>query len=139
MRMRSLILGVAVLMLAAFSNAPAEEKTDRAVAAAEAWVGLVDAEDYAKSWQEAAPVFRKSLSEKGWVQMVAAVRGPLGAVKSRERIGAQYAASLPNAPAGEYVVIQFRTDFANRAGVIETITPMKDAEGAWRVSGYFLK
>jgi len=58
---------------------------------------------------------------------------------SRELKTAKYATSLPGAPDGEYVVIQFKTSFANKADALETITPMKDDKGAWRVSGYFIK
>ncbi len=128
-----------VLLAGSLSRVSADENSERAVAAAKEWLGIVDAKDYAKSWQEAAPVFKKSVSEEGWVKMVAPVRGPLGAVKSRELIGAQYATSLPGAPAGEYVVIQFKTAFEQRGEAIETITPMKDEKGVWRVSGYFIK
>jgi len=33
----------------------------------------------------------------------------------------------------------FTTDFENRKGVIETVTPMLEKSGEWRVSGYFVK
>jgi hypothetical protein len=46
---------------------------------------------------------------------------------------------LPNAPKGEYVVIQYKTEFAGAGTVLETITPMLDKDGKWRVSGYFVK
>lgn len=46
---------------------------------------------------------------------------------------------LPGAPDGEYAVIQFETSFANKKSAIETVTPMKDPDGKWRVSGYFIK
>jgi hypothetical protein len=47
--------------------------------------------------------------------------------------------SLPGAPDGEYVVIQFATSFENKKSAIETVTPMLDSDGEWRVSGYFIK
>jgi hypothetical protein len=47
--------------------------------------------------------------------------------------------SLPGAPDGEYVVIQYRTSFENKNDAIETVTPMKDTDGTWRVSGYYVK
>jgi hypothetical protein len=71
--------------------------------------------------------------------MISLARGPFGDVKSRELKDAKYATSLPGAPDGAYVVIQFKTSFANKSDAIETITPMKDDKGAWRVSGYFIK
>jgi hypothetical protein len=51
---------------------------------------------------------------------------------------ARFTRDLPGAPAGEYVVIQYDTDFEEKSGVTETITPMKE-KGAWRVSGYYIK
>jgi hypothetical protein len=40
---------------------------------------------------------------------------------------------------GEYVVIQFDTQFENKAAAVETIAPMHEKDGSWRVSGYFIK
>jgi len=117
----------------------ADEQTDQAVAAAKTWLVLVDAKQYKESWVEAAPFFKEKVKEEDWVKMVSAVRGPLGDMKSRELIGAQYTKSLPGAPAGEYVVMQFKTAFQNKPEAVETVTPMKDDKGAWRVSGYFIK
>jgi hypothetical protein len=117
----------------------ADEQTDQAVAAAKTWLGLVDAKQYKESWIEAAPFFKDRISENDWVKMISLGRGPFGDVKSRELKDAKYATSLPGAPDGAYVVIQFKTSFANKADAIETITPMKDDKEAWRVSGYFVK
>ena len=117
----------------------ADEQTDQGVAAAKAWLGLVDAKQYKESWVEAAPFFKEKVKEEDWAKMVSAVRGPLGDMKTRELIGAQYMTTLPGAPAGEYVVMQFKTAFQNKADAVETVTPMKDDKGVWRVSGYFIK
>jgi ribosomal protein S17E len=40
---------------------------------------------------------------------------------------------------GEYVVIQFETSFENKKTAVETVTPMMDKDGIWRVSGYYIK
>jgi len=29
--------------------------------------------------------------------------------------------------------------FANKKAAVETVTPMKDTDGQWRVSGYFIR
>jgi hypothetical protein len=47
--------------------------------------------------------------------------------------------SLAGAPDGEYVVIQYETSFENKKSSIETVTPMLDKDGKWRVSGYYVK
>jgi hypothetical protein len=71
--------------------------------------------------------------------MARAVRGPLGNAVSRNLLSRQYTTTLPGAPDGEYVVIQYETSFENKKVAVETVTPMKDADGHWRVSGYYIK
>jgi hypothetical protein len=46
---------------------------------------------------------------------------------------------LPGAPDGEYVVYQYKTSYKNKKKAIETITPMKEEDGVWKVSGYYIK
>jgi hypothetical protein len=46
---------------------------------------------------------------------------------------------LPGAPDGEYVVFQFDTQFEHKRAAVETVTPMRDPDGSWRVSGYFIR
>jgi hypothetical protein len=60
-------------------------------------------------------------------------------VKARKVKSATFTRTLPGAPDGEYVVIQFESQFENKAAAIETVTPMHDKDGVWRVSGYFIK
>jgi hypothetical protein len=119
-------------------TAQADEKTDAAVTAAKSWLALVDAKEYKKSWQEAAPFFKDKVKEEQWSEMVAAARKPLGVMKTRELSSAVHKTTLPGAPDGEYVVIQFKTSFTDKRESVETVTPMK-ADGTWRVSGYFIK
>jgi len=133
---KSLLLTCAVGIFTC--TAQADEKTNAAVAAAKEWLALVDAKEYKKSWQEAAPFFKENVKEIQWEEMVSSVRGPLGKVESRELLGAQFTTTLPGAPEGEYVVIQFKTNFGEKPDSVETITPMM-ADGSWRVSGYFIK
>ena len=72
-------------------------------------------------------------------QSLAAARKPLGKVISRELKIAVCKTSLPGAPDGQYVILEFETSFENKKSVIETITPLLDKDGQWRVSGYYIK
>jgi len=63
----------------------------------------------------------------------------LGKLISRKVKSHQYSTSLPGAPAGQYVVIQYDTTFENKAAAVETVTPMLEKDGQWKVSGYYLK
>jgi hypothetical protein len=58
---------------------------------------------------------------------------------ARELKSKQYTKTLPGAPDGEYVVIQYKTTFENKKSAIETVIPMLEKDGRWRVSGYYIK
>jgi hypothetical protein len=81
---------------------------------------------------------RAAVTREKWSEVIAAVRTPLGAATSRPLKSAEYKKSIPGAPKGEYVIIQYDTNFANKAGASETVVPMRAADGSWKVSGYFL-
>lgn len=68
-----------------------------------------------------------------------ASRDPLGKVLTRKLKSATYAKTLPGAPDGEYVVIQYESSFEHKQSAIETVTPMLDKDRSWRVSGYYIK
>ena len=109
-----------------------------AVAAATAWLELVDAGDYGQSWDRAAALFKKAVTREQWVQSLSAIREPLGSLVSREVLSKQHLTELPGAPDGDYVVIQFETSFENKKQAVETVTPMLDGD-TWKVSGFFIK
>lgn len=107
--------------------------------AANDWLQLIDRGNAQLSWRTAATLFRSAVNEPQWTEALAAVRGPLGAVVRRTLKDARSAAELPGAPDGDYVVFQFETEFERKRAAIETVTPMKDVDGQWRVSGYFVR
>ena len=103
------------------------------------WLALTDRGEATASWDAAATLFRRAVSARQWEQSLAAARAPLGAVISRRLETAQAATELPGAPDGEYVVFQFTTAFERKRSATETVTPMRDTDGHWRVSGYFIQ
>jgi hypothetical protein len=137
------ILASAVVFLMLVSTtsfaSQAADKEKMAVTAAKNWLALVDSGKYSKSWKQAAEYFRTAINPEQWEQSLTAVRKPLGAVISRKLKSATYKTSLPGAPDGEYIVIQFNTSFRNKKAAVETVTPMYERDGVWRVSGYFIK
>ena len=135
-----------LLILALCSSLPSppaaraeEQPVELGVQAAQAWLKLVDSGDYSASWETAAALFRQAVPEEQWVQTITKVRRPLGKRVFRKLVLAKYETQLPGAPEGKYVVIQFKTLFNNGAEALETITPMLDPDGQWRVSGYYIK
>ena len=133
------LVAVALMLGAANGMAEQSEKEKTAVAGAEKWLDIVDEGKYGESWKEAAEYFRNAIKQDQWEQAVQAVRKPLGKLVSRKVKSTSYKTSLPGAPDGQYVVIEFETSFANKKSAIETVTPMMDKDGKWRVSGYYIK
>lgn len=125
--------------LAACSSPETKAKEDAAVAAAEAWLKLADSGDAAGSWQTSAEFFRKAVTQEQWAQSLSAARTPLGGLVARSVRARKYATRLPGAPDGEYVVIFFASSFSNKQSAVETVTPMLDPDGTWRVSGYYIR
>jgi len=127
-----------------FEDNPAAEQA--AHDAAERWLALVDDGAYAESWEQAAPQFQRAVPKDDWTQKASGVRDPLGAVRERTMRSARYATSLPGAPDGHYVVMQFDTRFESKAETVETVTfakpnadrPESDAD-AWHATGYYVK
>jgi ABC-type molybdate transport system substrate-binding protein len=139
--MKTTRLAIVVMLAALAISVTAQERPEQQAAqqASDSWLTLVDAGRYAESWDEASQMFRNAVTKPQWVQKVSAVRDPLGKVTSRRLKNASYTKTLPGAPDGEYVVIQYDTSFEHKQSAIETVTPMLDKDGKWRVSGYFIR
>ena len=142
--MRSQQIMIAFLLLLAFlavatSARADEEATKKAVAAAETWLKLIDHGEFGKSWETAAALFKGAVTEEQWNQQMTGLRQPLGKRIFREVVLTKYETSIPGAPDGEYVIVHFKAAFENKINAEETVTPMRDPDGEWRVAGYYLK
>jgi len=110
-----------------------------AIEAAANWLELVDTEQYDQSWQQAATFFQNAVKNDDWQQSLQAFRKPLGKIVSRKLIFTHYTTSAPGAPDGQYVIIQYDSSFENKKSAVETVTPMLDKDGKWKISGYYIK
>jgi Protein of unknown function (DUF4019) len=127
-------------LLSASAVGQAQQKPEElAQQSSEAWLAVVDSGKYAQSWDEAAQLFQAAITKDQWQSALGAARTPQGKVLSRKRKSATYTKTLPGAPDGEYVVIQYDTHFEHKQSAVETVVPMVDKDGKWRVSGYFIK
>ena len=133
------ITPLAIVALSGSLLFAADKPEETAQKSAEQWLALVDAGKYAESWKTAAGYFQTAVSQDQWEHSIVTVRKPLGDLVSRQLKSAKYTKSLPGAPDGEYVVLQFDTSFANKKEAVETVTPMLDKDGKWKVSGYYIK
>lgn len=131
------IAGAALIFMQAGSagQAPAVEQpaADAAkVEAAQQWLALIDA-GRADAARDASPAIAAANNAAQFAAAIAGVRNPLGAVQDRQVTEIR---SIPAPPNG-YEMVVFRTDFATRAGAIETVTLERGAR-SWQVAGYYI-
>jgi hypothetical protein len=141
----AVVLAAACLALpAAAAEAPekgaaAETPEKAAQAGAEQWLALVDADNYAESWKQAATIFKQQLTAEQWEGEIKSVHSQTGKLVSRKFRTAEFTNSLPDAPEGDYVILRYDTSFENLKVATETVVPTKEKDGSWRVSGYLVK
>ncbi len=130
-----------ILFLVSTSIIASEPTKNIALArsAAISWLKLIDKKKYSDSWKNSAALFKNSLTSEKWSSQVASVRQPIGPLLTRKELSSKVLDSAPGAPDGEYIVFTFKSSFTNKKNAIETVTPMKDKDGEWRVAGYYLK
>jgi hypothetical protein len=138
---RAILIYLCSFLLLVFASPilAADKPEKEAQVAAEHWLALIDAGKFAESWQSAAGYFQAAVSKAQWQNSLDAARKPLGSLVSRKLKSAEYAKTLPGAPDGEYIILQFDTSFTNKKEAVETITPILDKDGKWKVSGYFIR
>jgi len=138
--MRTLIrLTLGLLLLGAERASASEAEEKAAISAAETWLKLVDGGQAGASWDEASSQFKAAVDKPAWEKALRSARGPLGKLVSRKLVSRQLTHTLPGAPDGTYVVLSYQAQFENKKSAVETITPMLDSDGRWRVSGYFIR
>ena len=139
MKSRAVVAGILGLFLN-LGILFAQEATEKPiVAAAQMWLHEIDLGNYETSWQQASAYFRGAVTEKNWTDALNGARKPLGNLISRKVTKTTSAKSLPGAPDGNYLVMQFTTSFANKKNAVETMTFMREKDGNWRAAGYYIK
>ena len=140
---RPLLLLVCALMLVRSASAQTQRsdsaKTGPAERAAVQWLALVDSSRYSASWDSSATSFRTQVSQAEWQAAASAARSEVNPLGARRPLSAHYTRELPDAPPGEYVVLQYSTAARNSTRVVETIALTLESNRNWRVIGYFIR
>ena len=132
-------ISLLTVLLCVSALAQSQKSEQLAQTSSDAWLTIVDSGRYANSWDETAQSFKAAVTKEQWQTALDTNRAPQGKVLSRKFKSATYTKNPPSAPEGEYVVIQYDTDFEHKPGAVETVVPNLDKDGKWRVSGYFIK
>lgn len=104
-----------------------------------AWLELIDAGDYEKAWRSTATLARTLESEPAWIAKIKGVREPLGIMEKRLGPSTGWTSELEGAPKGEYMILSYKSNFANRRDVVETVTLIYQEDGKWGILGYSIQ
>lgn len=107
-----------------------ETKNPAIISVARRFLELGDRGNWTATYRMTSSDFQKSNSFERWAQIAEKTRAPLGAVHSRILLSEQ---NLPAPPFG-YEVVRFRTTFASKTNLLETVT-LEHANGVWKVAG----
>jgi hypothetical protein len=139
------LMGICAAALMVFALAVpvrADEAQDKVVKSMVVWLEKIDNGKYAESWKDASGLFRGKVSEDVWVKQLEAGRPGLGKCLSRKANSVMplvEVASPSGAMKGDFLVVNFYTEFANAKGLAELVTFEKDADGEWKAGGYYIK
>lgn len=116
----------------ASTSAPVAE-TEAAMAARDL-LALVDDAKWQESWAATGERFRSVNPVALWQSASEKAHAPLGRMVTRTLLSD---VDTPAPPNGSHTV-QFRTDFANKRGVIETLSLVRE-DGSWKVVGIYIE
>jgi hypothetical protein len=102
------------------------------------FLGYLDHGRFANSYAYTGMLIRAQLDRDAYTRQLEKARAGVGALLSRELMDASYTTTMPGAPEGQYVVLDYGASFANRQQAVEKVT-LAFAKGYWRVSGYYIK
>jgi len=134
------VVGTLGLLLGLADSVRADaESIEQATTAAQAWLGLLDDQEFDESWRMAGELLKVAVAQEEWTAKLSVTLGPLGKKTSRGVRSSEYSTTMPGAPDGEYVLLQFDTSFENKQSAVETVVMMKESDGLWRTSGYYIR
>ena len=131
----TLSLAVAPSGVTAQSLGPREQA---AASAAEAWLVHINAGMYEESWAQASPAFQSAVTAQQWAASVRQVLNQTGALVKREVSTVTPTTNPPGAPAGEYMVVAYKSGFVSAPTAIETVV-LREEGSDWKVVGYFVR
>lgn len=138
--MRSLALRLFAALLVMGLAAAAFAQDPRTIAiqsAARAWLVFIDRGDARGAWDAAGKKFQSALTPELWATELGKQQGEYGKPVERTVGPTRFQSSIPGMPDGEYAQILFRTRFAGKSNSSEQLTLEREADGRWRVIGYF--
>src|SRR5208282_3320634 len=102
------------------------------------FLGYLDQGRFADSYAYTGMLIRAQLDRDAYAAQIEKTRSGVGSLLGRDPIDASYTTTVPGAPAGQYIVLHYHSNFSGKGEAVETLT-LSYAKGYWRVSGYYIK
>jgi hypothetical protein len=118
---------------------PSTRDDKETIEASRAWLALLDAGKFDAAWDGASPYLKSVVTRQKWISGLTAARKPFGKLKQRTPVKFARSHSMPDAPDGDYSLLEFDSDFANGKRASEQIIWMLGDNQVWRVSGYYIR
>ena len=116
-------------------QAPSDQ--DAARQSVDAWMALLDAGSYPEAYEATGSFFKEEVTAEEFRISMEERQAILGAVESRTLSSTQRAATLPDAPPGDYFVFEFDGVYELRPNARERITAVSES-GGWPIVGLYL-
>lgn len=127
------------LGLASIAHAQSDLDSTPGLNASRAWLADLDAGRYSATWEEADPLLKDAMPKVLWETGLDRARAPLGVVVARKLRQARCTRGTQADPEAEICLIQYNTQFENRALGDEGLTVLRGRDGTWRVASYSLR
>ncbi len=88
---------------------------------ASSYLDLLDQGYYEEAWQDMSALSQALNNQSQWQNRQQAIRTAYGALSSRQLRHITYRQSYTLSPDGQYVIVQFKSRYQNKADTIETV------------------
>lgn len=137
LRVIRLCAALCVLLCLASPAIGQDPRTIAVQSAARAWLAYVDRGDAQGAWKAAGKKFQATLTAEAWAAQLKKAQDKIGRATQRTVGPTRFESSIAGLPDGDYAQILFRTRFAKKPDAGEVLTLEREADGQWRVVGYF--
>lgn len=129
------------LLILGYSHVYAQDEvaTRKAVATAEAFLALMDADKYDDAWETASESLRSSASKEIWRAQFSQVRMQIGTSRVRKLMDGKDAPKTVNRPEGEFLLVKYSTSFSKVPNLIESLPLKMEKDGQYHVAGYMIR
>jgi hypothetical protein len=103
------------------------------------WLELIDAGKTGEAWDHTAASLKSAVTRSDWVGGVSEIRKPYGKLVSRTPSRFARTHTLPDAPQGDYAIVEYESTFAGGKSALEQLTWKLESDGVFRIAGYFIR